>query len=209
MAKVIKQLAEGFAKGELYLLLLAIKADLEEIKAKYEDHRHSLAGAANTGTAPSTSAQAAGVTASTMDLTISDIKIEKGMGGGFTGKLWSVFQAISTDFDEIKAKYEDHRHSVEGDSDNGTAPSTSAGTAGATASAITLTNDPKKQMAEGFGQGDLYDLLLQIKADLEEFKAKYEDHRHSAVGAASTGTAPSTAADTAEATASEITLTIE
>jgi hypothetical protein len=66
-----------------------------------------------------------------------------------------------------------------------------------------------KQLAEGFAKGELYLLLLAIKADLEEIKAKYEDHRHSAVGAASTGTAPSTAADTAEATASEITLTIE
>jgi hypothetical protein len=207
MAKVIKQLAEGFAHGELYDILVAIKTDLEEIKAKYEDHRHSLAGAANTGTAPSTSAQAAGSVASTITLTTPTL--EKGMAMGFTGKLWSVIQAMSTDLDEIKAKYEDHRHSAQGDSDNGTAPSTSAQAAGATASEISLTNSPKKQAWEGFGKGEMYDLLMEIKADLEEFKAKYEDHRHSVVGDSSTGTAPSTAADTAGATASEIDLTIE
>jgi hypothetical protein len=40
---------------------------------------------------------------------------------------------------------------------------------------------------------------------LNDLKAKYEDHRHSAVGAASVGTKPSTTGATAEATASTVT----
>ena len=77
MAKVIKALAEGFGRGELQTLLLAIQTDLAEIKAKYEDHRHSVAGNANVGTAPSTSAQAAGTVASVLTATLSDIIIER------------------------------------------------------------------------------------------------------------------------------------
>ncbi|MFA5543107.1 MAG: hypothetical protein WDA47_04990 [Bacilli bacterium] len=209
MAKVTKALAEGFGRGELYSLLVAIKTDLEEIKSKYEDHRHSVAGAASTGTAPSTEAIEAAATASVIDLSISSIVIEKGLGMGFTGKLWTVLKAISDDFDEIKSKYEDHRHSAVGDDATGTGPSTGAKAAATTKSLLTITNEPKKQMAEGFGQGELYEYLLQIKTDLEEFKAKYEAHRHSVAGAASTGTGPSTAAGAAGATKSEITLTVE
>ena len=70
MPKITKHIGEGFGKGELYLLLLGIKADLAEIKAKYETHRHSVAGASGVGTAPSTEATTAGVTASTINLTV-------------------------------------------------------------------------------------------------------------------------------------------
>lgn len=209
MVLVKKQLAEGFSIGEIRILLLAIQTDLAEIKSKYEAHRHTVAGNANVGTAPSTSAKAAGSVVSILTASLSDILIEQGIGMGFTGKLWTIIQAIETDFDDLKAKYEAHRHSAVGDSDTGTAPSTVAGTAQATASTLTITNDPEKQMAEGFGKGDFYTLLTQIKADLEDFKAKYEVHRHSVAGAETTGTAPSTTAAAAGETISTITLTVE
>ena len=70
MPKITKHIGEGFGKGELYLLLLEIKADLAEIKAKYETHRHSVAGASGVGTAPSTGAAAAEATVSTINLTV-------------------------------------------------------------------------------------------------------------------------------------------
>jgi hypothetical protein len=81
-------------------------------------------------------------------------------------------------------------------------------------------------MADKRGSGELYKLFeatrtelialrtltAEIVADhatlitvLNDFKAKYEDHRHSAVGAASVGTKPSTAGAAAAATASTVT----
>ena len=46
--------------------LTAIGTTLADFKTKYEAHRHSVAGAASTGTAPSTAAATAGTTASTL-----------------------------------------------------------------------------------------------------------------------------------------------
>ena len=48
-------------------------------------------------------------------------------------------QKLVADLLAVKTAFLDHRHSVAGDTDNGTAPSTSGETAGATASTITLT----------------------------------------------------------------------
>ena len=70
MPKIIKQMGEGFSGGEIYTLLLGVKADLLAIKTAFLAHRHSVAGAANTGTAPSTEAETAGATASTITLTV-------------------------------------------------------------------------------------------------------------------------------------------
>lgn len=46
--------------------LTSIRAELADIKAKYDDHRHSVAGAAGVGTKPSTAGAAADTTASTV-----------------------------------------------------------------------------------------------------------------------------------------------
>jgi hypothetical protein len=52
---------------------------------------------------------------------------------------------------------------------------------------------------------EIHDDHATMKTVLDDIKAKYEAHRHSVAGAASIGTAPSTEAATAGATASEIT----
>jgi len=64
-----KSVGEGVGKGELYTMLTQIKVDLNTLSAAFLAHRHSVAGAASTGTAPSTEAAAAGATASTADIT--------------------------------------------------------------------------------------------------------------------------------------------
>ena len=56
---------------DIFVTLQKVIADLAELKAKYEDHRHSVAGAASIGTAPSIQAAAAGETASSVTLTAS------------------------------------------------------------------------------------------------------------------------------------------
>jgi hypothetical protein len=61
----------GQGRDDLFITLKKVVADLAEFKAKYEDHRHSVAGIAGTGTAPSTGAGAAAATASTISLTAS------------------------------------------------------------------------------------------------------------------------------------------
>ena len=71
MPKIEKTIAQGFSNGELYDMLVALKNDLAEIKAKYENHRHSVAGAEGTGTAPSTGAAAADETASIINLKVT------------------------------------------------------------------------------------------------------------------------------------------
>lgn len=84
-------------------------------------------------------------------------------------------------------------------------------------------------MGEGHGRGELYPLLIAALADITAQKViidelildhailvtqlgdisdKYAAHRHSAVGAAGIGTAPSTAAAAAGATASTIAKTL-
>jgi hypothetical protein len=60
----------------------------------------------------------------------------------------------------------------------------------------------------GQGLDSIFDAIKAIKTDLDDLKAKYEDHRHSVAGAASTGTAPSTSAAAAEATASTVTVSL-
>ena len=91
MPKITKPMGEGHGKGELYPLLKALLVDvaaqkviidelildhailvtqLGDISDKYAAHRHSVAGAASTGTAPSTEAAAAGATASTIAKTL-------------------------------------------------------------------------------------------------------------------------------------------
>ena len=206
--KIVKQMGEGFAQGKLYDVLVDIATDLAEIKAKYENHRHGNAGAAGTGKAPTATGAAAADTAS--EITVSMPSASKIMARGFAqGELSKALLAIKTDLDGIKTKYEDHRHSAVGDASTGTKPSTAAGTAGDTASTVSVTSEARKPFGEGFGRGHIYTLLKQIKVDLTDFKTKYEAHRHSAAGASPTGTAPSTAAATADATASTITLTID
>jgi len=94
MPKILKTMGEGHAKGELYALLKAALVDiaaqkviidelildhailvtqLGDISDKYAAHRHSVAGAASTGTAPSTEAAAAGATASTIAKTLDTL----------------------------------------------------------------------------------------------------------------------------------------
>lgn len=46
--------------------LATIKTELADVKAKYDDHRHSVAGGAGVGTKPSTAGAAAEATASTV-----------------------------------------------------------------------------------------------------------------------------------------------
>ncbi len=61
--------------------------------------------------------------------------------------------------------------------------------------------------ARSLGHQNLRDVLNSIADDLADLKAKYEAHRHSAVGAAGVGTAPSTLAAPAAAVASTIIVT--
>ena len=98
MPKIEKHIAQGFSKGELETMLDAFLTDikaqkviidelvddhatlktmLDDIKAKYEAHRHSVAGAAGTGTAPSTGAAAAEATASTIAQNIATLTAQK------------------------------------------------------------------------------------------------------------------------------------
>ena len=98
MPKIEKKHAQGFGIGYLYTLLVAMKNDLaaqkviidelvddhatlktmlDDIKAKYEDHRHSVAGAASTGTKPSTTGAAAEATASTIAQNIATLTASK------------------------------------------------------------------------------------------------------------------------------------
>jgi phage I-like protein len=46
---------------------------LDDLKAKYEDHRHSVAGAAAVGTKPSTAGAAAAATASTVTQSLATL----------------------------------------------------------------------------------------------------------------------------------------
>ncbi|HDP36346.1 MAG TPA: hypothetical protein ENN27_00535 [Candidatus Atribacteria bacterium] len=82
MPKIEKKHAQGFGTGYLYTLLVALKDDLaaqkaiiDDIKDKYEDHRHSVAGGEGTGTKPSTGGATADPTASIIidkkDLTVT------------------------------------------------------------------------------------------------------------------------------------------
>jgi len=73
MPKIKHSLAQGFGKGELYDMLVAVKNDLaaqkvivDDIKDKYEAHCHLTAGAAGTGTKPSTGGATEGTTPSTI-----------------------------------------------------------------------------------------------------------------------------------------------
>jgi len=71
MPKIKKSIGEGHGTGELYTLLLGVKADLAAIRTAFLAHRHSVAGASGTGTAPSgDGAAAAGAVASTITLTV-------------------------------------------------------------------------------------------------------------------------------------------
>jgi len=54
-----------------------IKTVLADVKAKYEDHRHSVAGAASTGTKPSTVGATAGAVASTISAVSSPTVVEQ------------------------------------------------------------------------------------------------------------------------------------
>jgi len=94
MPKIEKKHAQGFGTGYLYTLLVALKADvaaqkviidemildhailvtqLGDISDKYADHRHSVAGAASTGTKPSTAGATADTTASTIAKTLATL----------------------------------------------------------------------------------------------------------------------------------------
>ena len=70
MPKIKHTIAQGFGKGELYDMLIAVRADLNAIRTAFLAHRHSAAGGTGTGTGPSTEAEAAGTTASTITLTV-------------------------------------------------------------------------------------------------------------------------------------------
>lgn len=98
MPKIEHSLAQGFGKGNLYPMLIALLADitaqkviidelvddhailktqLDDIADKYGDHRHSVVGDSSTGTKPSTSGQTAGATASTIAKTLAGLTAEK------------------------------------------------------------------------------------------------------------------------------------
>jgi hypothetical protein len=66
----------GQGRDELFLLIKNLAAevalihtDLDALAAVYAAHRHSVAGASSTGTAPSTAAAAADATASVFTIT--------------------------------------------------------------------------------------------------------------------------------------------
>ena len=98
MPRIDKSIAQGFGKGYLETLLDAIltdmtaqkviidelvddhatlKTQLDDISDKYAAHRHSVAGAASTGTAPSTVAATAEATASTIAKTLAGLTATK------------------------------------------------------------------------------------------------------------------------------------
>ena len=111
MPKIEKKHAQGFGIGYLYTLLVAMKNDLAAQKVIIDELVDDHA---------------------TFKTNIDAVEI-------LIEEIHDDHATLKTMLDDIKAKHENHRHSVAGASGVGTAPSTEATTAEATVSTINLT----------------------------------------------------------------------